>query len=103
MAILHGWHIVGGWLRQRQEVHPEADDFRQQLRDLYIPPSDTGFWQAGIRSPDDPYRPMVEAALAGEEEGSRSSSSTETTREDSGRSAVSACAPTTRRAAGTAR
>ena len=69
MAILHGWHIVGGWLRQRQEVHPDADAFRQQLRDLYVPPSDTGFWQAGIRSPDDEYRRMVEAALAGEEEG----------------------------------
>jgi hypothetical protein len=69
MAILHGWHIVGGWLRQRQEEHPDADDFRQQLRDLYIPPSDTGFWQAGIRTPEDEYRPMVEAALAGEEEG----------------------------------
>ncbi|MGC1799719.1 MAG: hypothetical protein WA701_04965 [Solirubrobacterales bacterium] len=32
-------------------------------------PSDTGFWQAGIRHDDDPYRSAVEAALEGEEEG----------------------------------
>jgi hypothetical protein len=69
MAILHGWHIVGGWRRERLEIHPELDEFRTQLRDLYVPPSDTGFWQAGVRGPDDPYRPMVDAALTGDEEG----------------------------------
>jgi hypothetical protein len=69
MAVLHGWHIVGGWMRQRGESPPEVDDFRQQLRDLYVPPSDTGFWQATIRAPDDPYRAPVNAALEGEEEG----------------------------------
>jgi hypothetical protein len=69
MAILHGWHITGGWLRQRQEVHPDTAEFRQQLRDLYVPPSDTGFWQAGIRNADDPYRAPVQAVLDGEEEG----------------------------------
>ena len=69
MAILHGWHIVGGWRRERLETHPELAEFRQQLRDLYVPPSDTGFWQAGIRGADDPYRPPVEAALASDEEG----------------------------------
>jgi hypothetical protein len=69
MAILHGWHVVAGWRRQRLEEHPELEEFRQQLRDLYVPPSDTGFWQAGVRSPDDEYRPAVEAALSGEEEG----------------------------------
>src|SRR3954447_25095292 len=53
MAILHGWHIVAGWMRQRGETHPEIDEFRQQLRDLYVPPSDTGFWQATIREPGD--------------------------------------------------
>src|SRR5437763_8138520 len=26
MAILHGWHIVGGWRRQRLEVHPELEE-----------------------------------------------------------------------------
>jgi hypothetical protein len=69
MAILHGWHIVAGWRRERQETHPDVEIFRQQLRDLYIPPSDTGFWQAGIRDADDEYRPAVESVLDGEEEG----------------------------------
>jgi hypothetical protein len=69
MAILHGWHIIAGWRRERLETHPELDAFRQQLRDLYVPPSDTGFWQASVRGPDDEYRPAVEAALSGEEEG----------------------------------
>ncbi len=69
MAVLHGWHIVEGWARQRGEMHPELEEFRQQLRDLYIPPSDTGFWQARIAQSDDPYRAPVEAVLDGEAEG----------------------------------
>jgi hypothetical protein len=69
MAILHGWHIVAGWRRERLETHPEVELFRLQLRDLYVPPSDTGFWQASIRGPQDEYRPAVEAALSGEDEG----------------------------------
>jgi hypothetical protein len=69
MAILHGWHIVAGWMRQRGETHPETGEFRQQLRDLYVPPSDTGFWQATIREPNDAYRTAVEAALENDEEG----------------------------------
>ena len=69
MAVLHGWHIVAGWRRERLETYPELDEFRQQLRDLYVPPSDTGFWQASVRGPDDKYRAPVEAALDGEEEG----------------------------------
>jgi hypothetical protein len=69
MAVLHGWHIVGGWLRERGETHPEIEEFREQRRDLYVPPSDTGFWQATIREPDDEYRSSVEAALNDEDEG----------------------------------
>jgi hypothetical protein len=69
MGILHGWHIVGGWTRQQAETHPELDEFREQRRDLYVPPSDTGFWQAGLYEADDTYRPLVEAALDGAEEG----------------------------------
>src|SRR6266487_2329178 len=25
MAILHGWHIVAGWRRERQEMHPDVE------------------------------------------------------------------------------
>jgi hypothetical protein len=69
MAIMHGWHITSGWLRRRQEEHPDPASFRQQLRDLYVPPGDTGFWQASIREPGDEYRAAIEAVLRGEEEG----------------------------------
>jgi hypothetical protein len=69
MAVMHGWHITAGWLRVRQEEHPDLDEFRQQLRDLYVPPGDTGFWQASIREPDDPYRPAIDAVFEGNEEG----------------------------------
>jgi hypothetical protein len=69
MAILHGWHIVGGWMRQRGEEVPDPDQFRQQRRDLYVPPSDTGFWQATIREPEDEYHAPVQAAIDREDEG----------------------------------
>ena len=47
-----------------------ADDpasFRAQTRDLYSPPHDLSFWQAAIRTRDDPDRAQVEAALAGDD------------------------------------
>ena len=30
-----------------------ADEFRRQLRDLYVPGDDVGFWQGAIRDRDD--------------------------------------------------
>jgi hypothetical protein len=103
MGVLHGWHIVGGWRRQRLESHPELEEFRQQLRDLYVPPSDTGFWQAGIREADDPYRSAVEAAMEGTRRASPSFFSMGTTRAVSGRSAALGYGHTRRTAAGSAR
>ena len=52
-------------LAQPQMVRPDPDSFRAQTRDLYSPPHDLSFWQAAIRTPDDPDRDRVEAALAG--------------------------------------
>src|SRR5262245_12707306 len=69
MGIVHGWHVERAWRRSPHEEPPDQDGFREQLRDLYVPPSDTGFWQGAIREPGDPYRESVEAALEGEEEG----------------------------------
>jgi hypothetical protein len=64
IAVVHGWHIV---LEDLQDPHPHADpgEFRQQLRDLYVPGGDIGFWQAAIRSREDPeYAPLVEVVLS---------------------------------------
>jgi hypothetical protein len=61
LAIIHGWRFYPG--RQvGPQTHPEPETFRMQTRDLYIPVSDTGFWQAAFRDPDDPeYGPALEA------------------------------------------
>jgi hypothetical protein len=69
MGVLHGWALKEGWRRDPLEDRPGPSEFRQQLRDLYVPPGDTGFWQAGIREPNDEFRPAVEEVLDGEEEG----------------------------------
>jgi hypothetical protein len=37
--------------------HADPEQFRLQLRDLWVAPSDVGFWQAAIRDSSDPdYR-----------------------------------------------
>jgi hypothetical protein len=74
IAVLHGWRIdqypllnPNATLAEMQAavVRPESDGFRSQTRDLYSPPGDISFWQAAIRSADDPDRPLVAAAIAG--------------------------------------
>jgi hypothetical protein len=51
MAVLHGWRFYAEWFRSAE--HAPLKEFRRQGRDLYVPPSDTGFWQAAFRDPDD--------------------------------------------------
>ena len=60
IGVIHGWHLG---LQDPHTPHPHAepDEFRPQLRDLYVPGGDIGFWQAAIRDRDDPeYAPLVE-------------------------------------------
>jgi hypothetical protein len=77
IAILHGWRIDAGVRINRQasleemratamQIPPDPATFRPQTRDLYSPPGDLSFWQAAIRTPDDPDRHWVEAAIANE-------------------------------------
>jgi len=55
--------------RARQELrYRPIPEFREQQRDLYIAPSDTGFWQAALRDPADPLRESVLESLSGEPE-----------------------------------
>jgi hypothetical protein len=61
IAVIHGWHLG---LHDIHESHPHADpeQFRPQVRDLYVAGDDVGFWQAAIRDPADPeYAPLVDA------------------------------------------
>ena len=64
IAVIHGWHLV---LEDLHEDHPHAEpeEFRPQLRDLYVPGDDIGFWQAAFRDPADPqYAGLLEAVRA---------------------------------------
>ncbi|MGA9159907.1 MAG: hypothetical protein WB297_03445 [Actinomycetota bacterium] len=64
VAVIHGWHLLlGQW--QREHPHAEPDEFRRQLRDLYVPGGDVGFWQAAIRERDDPeYDALLDAVTS---------------------------------------
>jgi hypothetical protein len=62
-ALLHGWHPVLD--RVPADVpHASPDDFRRLTIDLYVPPSDAGFWEGAVRDPDDPLRRGLHSALA---------------------------------------
>jgi hypothetical protein len=74
IAVLHGWRVGRTEVlrpdasieeMQAAMVRPDPAAFRPQTRDLYSPPGDSSFWQAAIRSRDDPDRPGVSAAVAG--------------------------------------
>lgn len=63
IALIHGWLV----LEHRpfeNTAHAEPEEFRRQGIDLYVPAGGTGYWEAAIRSSDDPLRPVVEVALA---------------------------------------
>ncbi len=53
IAVIHGWRLLLEDYRHTTP-HAEPDEFHQQIRDLYIPGDDIGFWQAASRDPDDP-------------------------------------------------
>jgi hypothetical protein len=46
------------------DPHADLLDFRRQNMDLYIAPSDAGYWEGAIRADDDPLRPGLLSALA---------------------------------------
>jgi hypothetical protein len=52
IGIILGWLYYPDWDPARPR--PKLDDFHPQTRDLYLPPGDTGFWQAAFRDQDDP-------------------------------------------------
>lgn len=65
IAVLHAWRVVPNALRS--DELPDVERFRRQLRDLYIPAGEVGFWQAALRESDDEMREgMDDAHAAGE-------------------------------------
>jgi hypothetical protein len=61
IAVLQGWHPWPG-LMTSQVDHPPPEDFRPQIRDIYIASGDVGMWQGALREPDEDARAGVEAA-----------------------------------------
>jgi hypothetical protein len=53
LAVPIGWYVHTDSTRADMP-HPEPDQFRMQLRDLFIAGHDLGFWQAAIRDAGDP-------------------------------------------------
>ena len=64
IAVIHGWHLMLEDLHD-DPPHAEPEEFRPQLRDLYVAGDDIGFWQAAFRDPADPEYPgLLEAVRA---------------------------------------
>jgi hypothetical protein len=63
-AVLQGWRPSPRLLEVPKEV-PAPETFRPQSRDLYVPASDVGFWQAAIRDDSDDDHAWLKACIEG--------------------------------------
>src|SRR5262245_20634735 len=61
LAVLHGWHVQTGL--QTSRSYPPAEQFTGQVRDIYLPPGDIGFWQGALRDPAAEVFAVVHAAI----------------------------------------
>jgi hypothetical protein len=50
IAVLHGWRFEQGWNPGGGE-QPGLDEFNRLTRDIYVAPSDLGYWQGTFRDP----------------------------------------------------
>ncbi len=63
LAVVHGWHVSPE--RIVSDVPPvPLEEFRRNIRDLYVPAGDISFWQAAVREADDPLLAPLKAAIA---------------------------------------
>jgi hypothetical protein len=63
IAVLQGWYLWPELVRST--VPPAApEDFRRQVRDIYVAPDDVGLWQGALRDRDDETTRGLVAALA---------------------------------------
>jgi hypothetical protein len=61
IAVLHGWRFSVG--RQEMDGHPPLGEFHEHQRDIFVAPSDFGFWQAAFRDDSDPQYEEAMAAV----------------------------------------
>lgn len=63
IAVIQGWAPLTEVLTS-DRAHTDPDRFRLQTRDLYVPPSDSSFWQAAVRDEtDDAHSPLADAIM----------------------------------------
>jgi hypothetical protein len=61
IAVLQGWHPTAE--PRPDQPHTELDQFRRQVRNLYIPAGGIGFWQGAVRDGDDIFYAGLVAAI----------------------------------------
>ena len=62
IGVLQAWCVRPGPHRAAAEHFPE-DEFRPQIRDLYIPGGDIGLWQGALRDENDPRHGEIAEAI----------------------------------------
>ncbi len=62
IGVCQGWCVRPGLHRTVDEHFPE-EEFRTQMRDLYIPGGDIGLWQGALRDANDPRHGEVAQAV----------------------------------------
>lgn len=64
IALIHGWYAMEQQAAFSDVPHAPPEQFRREAIDLYVPAGGTGYWESAIRDADDPFRSIVEEALA---------------------------------------
>ena len=67
IGVLQGWYVTVAASTSSEVARPEVDVFRRQLRDMYIAPGDSGFWQGAIRDRGDASYDELHAAITARE------------------------------------
>jgi hypothetical protein len=62
IAVLDRWDICTERLAG-DSTHNDPETYRRLTRDLYVPPSDRGFWQGALRDPSDEMFEYTRAAI----------------------------------------
>jgi hypothetical protein len=59
LGVLRGWQVRPNVFALEDAGHLEPEQFRDQIRDIYVPAGDSTFWHGALRDPDDPLRDQV--------------------------------------------
>lgn len=62
IAVLQGWDIRAD-IHERTSPYKAPEDFRRQMRDIYIAPNDMGFWQGSFRDRSEEMFGPLEAVV----------------------------------------